>query len=84
MNRGKYKLSKAYDTVVIDSMRFVADMADPDKVTGVVAGGVSGRLFDKHLKDQLELWRTGEPVYWWYSDRAIEQNTKSELMLLPE
>ncbi|MBT5891133.1 MAG: penicillin acylase family protein [Chromatiales bacterium] len=84
MNRGKYKLSKAYDTVVIDSMRFVADMADPDKVMGVVAGGVSGRLFDKHLKDQLELWRTGEPVYWWYSDRAIQQNTKSELMLLPE
>lgn len=84
INRAKFYLSKAYDSVFIDSMRFVADMGDPDKVMGVVSGGVSGRLFDDHLNDQIELWRTGEPVYWWYSDRAIEQNTKSELLLMPE
>ena len=84
LNRAKFKLSKAYDSVFIDSMRFVADMGDPDKVMGVVSGGVSGRLFGEHLKDQMELWRTGEPVYWWYSDRAIEQNTESELILLPD
>ncbi len=84
LNRAKFKLSKAYDATFIDSMRFVADMGDPDKVMGVVSGGVSGRLFDKHLKDQMQLWRTGEPSYWWYSDRAIDLNTESEVILMPE
>jgi len=84
LNRAKFKLSKPYRSTFIDSMRFVADMGDPDKVMGVVSGGVSGRQFDPHLKDQMELWLTGEPNYWWFSDAAIEEHAVSELLLLPD
>jgi len=84
LNRGKFSFDKPYETKFIDSMRFVADMSDPDKVMAVVSGGVSGRQFDPHLKDQLELWKTGEPNYWWFSDDAIEEHGVTELALVPE
>jgi len=84
LNRGKFKFDKPYDSTFIDSMRFVADLGDPDKVMGVVSGGVSGRLFDEHLSDQMELLLSGEPAYWWFSDAAIEYNAKTELNLLPK
>ena len=67
----------------IDSLRFVADLGDPDKVLAVIPGGVSGRLFDPHLTDQLPIWLTGEVNYWWFSDEAIAANTVRELTLAP-
>lgn len=83
INRGKYKFNEPYRVTYIDSMRFVADMSDTEKVMGVVSGGVSGRQFDPHLKDQLPAWRSGVPNYWWFSDAAIEAHAQSELMLAP-
>ena len=83
INRGSYKYEAPFDTVYIASMRFVADLADPDKVMAVVSGGVSGRQFDAHLKDQLAPWRSGEPRYWWFSDAAIATHTRHELRLVP-
>jgi penicillin amidase len=83
INRGKYKYGEPYRTTFIDSLRFVADMADDDKVMAVLSGGASARQFDPHLKDQLAVWRTGEPNYWWFSDEAIEAHAQSELMLAP-
>ena len=38
--------SPSYGAWAIDSLRFVADLGDPDKVLAVIPGGVSGRLFD--------------------------------------
>ena len=67
----------------IDSLRFVADLGDPDKVLAVIPGGVSGRLFDPHLNDQLPIWLSGEVNYWWFSDEAIAANTVRELTLAP-
>ncbi len=67
----------------IDSLRFVADLGDPDKVMAVVPGGVSGRLFDPHLNDQLPMWLSGEINYWWFSDEAINSNTEQELTFAP-
>ena len=67
----------------IDSVRFVADLGDPDKVLAVIPGGVSGRLFDPHLNDQLPIWLSGEVNYWWFSDEAISANTQRELKLEP-
>jgi penicillin amidase len=83
LNRGKYKYGDPYRTTFIDSLRFVADMADDEKVMAVLSGGASARQFDPHLKDQLAIWRTGEPNYWWFSDAAIEAHAQSELMLVP-
>ena len=45
----------------------------------VVPGGVSGRLFDPHLNDQLPLWLSGEVNYWWFSDQAIAADTEKEM-----
>ena len=75
--------SPAYGAWAIDSLRFVADLGDPDKVLAVIPGGVSGRLFDPHLNDQLPLWLSGEINYWWFSDEAISANAQAELTLAP-
>jgi penicillin amidase len=83
LNRGKYKFSAPYRSVYIDSMRFVADMNDDEKVWAVLSGGTSGRQFDPHLKDQMAVWLTGEPNYWWFSDAAIREHAVSELELVP-
>ncbi len=83
INRGTYRYHEPYDAVYIASMRFVADLADPDKIMAVVSGGVSGRQFDPHLKDQLPAWQSGEVRYWWFSDDAIEQHAQHELRLEP-
>jgi penicillin amidase len=83
INRGKYKYTEPYRVTYIDSMRFVADMSDEDKVMAVLSGGASGRQFDPHLKDQLPAWRSGEPKYWWFSDAAIKAHAQTELMLAP-
>ncbi len=84
LNRATYRYWAPYEAVYIDSLRFVADLADQDKVMAVVSGGVSGRQFDRHLKDQLEAWHSGEPQYWWFSDEAIRSHTVSEQWLEPE
>lgn len=68
---------------IIDSMRIVIDLSDPDKVQGHIPGGVSERLFDQHQQDSLPLWLQGTPGYWWFSDRAIGENTVQTIVLTP-
>ena len=48
-----------------------------------LVGGVSGRLFDKHCKDQIESFTNGNKVYWWFSDEAIKANCRNTLVLNP-
>jgi penicillin amidase len=62
----------------------VADLGDEDKVLAVLPGGVSGRTFDRHMKDQIQPFMRGEAVYWWFSDRAIRQHCKAVLELNPQ
>jgi len=83
LNRASYLYSSPYDAVFIASLRFVADLSDPDKVMALVSGGVSGRQFEPHLKDQLDAWHSGAPAYWWFSDEAIEANAVTEQLLEP-
>ena len=83
LGRGRFPGLGNYDPRVIDSLRFVADLADEDKVLAVIPGGVSSRLFDPHLNDQLPVWLTGEIGYWWFSDKAIAADTKQEMRFSP-
>ncbi len=83
LNRATYQFAKPYEATTIASLRFVADLGDPDKVMGVLTGGASGRQFDPHLKDQTGAWLRGEPRYWWFSDAAIAEHKVSELVLQP-
>ncbi len=81
--RNYYSFSNPFDVIVSDSMRMVADLSDTEKVLGVLPGGVTGRLFHPHTKDQIEPFISGEKVYWWFSDEAIKAHAKSTLVLNP-
>jgi penicillin amidase len=83
LTRAIYRFAEPYQARVIASMRFVADLGDPDKVTGVIPAGVSGRCNDPHGVDQLGAWLSGEPIYWWFSDDAIREHAVSKELLQP-
>ena len=40
--------------------------------------------YDPHMKDQVEPYMQGDKVYWWFSDKAIEDHRTSALELKPE
>jgi len=81
--RNIYGFNKPFDVIVSDSMRMVADLSNPEKVLAVLPGGVSGRLFHPHTKDQIKPFISGEKVYWWFSDEAIQAHTQTTLVLNP-
>ena len=81
--RNYYDFNKPFDVTVSDSMRMVADLGDAEKVLAVLPGGVSGRLFHPHTKDQIKSFISGEKVYWWFSDDAIQAHTQTTLVLNP-
>lgn len=83
LGRGIYGFNDPFDVTIFASLRMVADLGDPDKVLAVLAGGVSGRLFDKHGKDQIEPFINGNKVYWWFSDAAIKAHSRNTLVLKP-
>ncbi|MBW2179213.1 MAG: penicillin acylase family protein, partial [Deltaproteobacteria bacterium] len=82
--RGYYKFTKPYNVYVPASLRMVADLGDNDKILAVLPGGVSGRLFDKHMKDQVKPYMNGDKMYWWFSDSAIKEHAKHTLILSPQ
>jgi penicillin amidase len=83
--RGYYQLDEDTHSRVVSSaaLRMVVDLADSEKVMAVIPGGVSGRLFSPHYRDQVEPYVNGELRYWWFSDRQIEKNARARLQLVP-
>jgi len=65
------------------SLRMVADLSDDDKILAVLPGGVSGRIFHPHAKDQIKAFISGEKMYWWFSDKAIQEHKEKTLILNP-
>ena len=81
--RGLFDPNDPFSVKISASLRMVADMADNDKVAAVLPGGVTGRLFNPHLKDQVQSFMDGSKTYWWFSDKAIDEHTKDTLRLVP-
>ena len=81
--RAKYDPGRPFEVKVSASLRMVVDLGDPDKVVAVLPGGVSGRQFTRHFRDQVEPFMNGEKRYWWFSDREIAKHAKSEQTLVP-
>jgi len=75
--------SEPYKIVVSASLRMVADLSDPDKITAVLPGGVAGRQFDPHTTDQVQPFIDGTKRYWWFSDQAIKEHSQHTLTLSP-
>jgi penicillin amidase len=81
--RGWYDLDAPFDVTHSAALRMVADLSDTEKVMAVLPGGVSGRLFHPHNKDQVPDFLSGEKRYWWFSDEAIRSHAVSTLVLTP-
>jgi len=81
--RGIYDFNDPFGVTVSASLRMVIDLGDNDKVLAVLPGGVSGRLFDPHTKDQIKAFIHGDKAYWWFSDEAIREHSKTTLVLIP-
>ena len=81
--RGFFDPNDPFSVTVSASLRMVADMADEEKVTAVLPGGVTGRLFSPHQKDQVPSFMDGSKLYWWFSDKAISEHTEHTLLLKP-
>ena len=82
--RGIYGFNEPFDVNTSAALRMVVDLADEDKILAVLPGGVSGRLFYPHTKDQVAPFMSGEKVYWWFSDRAITEHSRAKLELTPK
>jgi penicillin amidase len=82
--RGLYWFNEPFNVTISASLRMVADLSDEDKVLAVLPGGVCGRLFHPHTKDQVEAFMRGDKVYWWFSDKAIKEHTRTRLDLMPK
>jgi len=83
LHRGIYDFSNPFAATTTASLGMVADLNDNDKVMAVLPGGVSGRLFHPHYKDQIKAFVNGEKLYWWFSDQAIREHTQTVLLLQP-
>ncbi len=82
--RASYRFDKPFDIVEFASLRMVADLGDTDKVVGVLPGGVVSRTFHRRQKDQIEPFMKGDKVYWWFSDKAINEHGKHRQALNPQ
>jgi len=79
--RGIYGFNDPFGVTISASLRMVADLSDEDKVLAVLPGGICGRLFHPHTKDQVEAFMNGDKVYWWFSDKAIKDHSRKVLNL---
>ena len=79
--RGIYNFNEPFGVTISAGLRMVADLSDEDKILAVLPGGVCGRLFHPHTKDQIDAYMNGEKVYWWFSDKAIKEHSRALMTL---
>ena len=83
LNRGGFVKNKdhLYETGWFSSFRMVADMNDTEKIMGVISGGSAARILHPYYKSQLEQWKTGEWIPYWFSEEKILEHAQYELVL---
>jgi penicillin amidase len=65
------------------SMRFIANLADPDDTRLVNFMGQSGHAASAHYRDQFEAWRAVETRRLAFSTDAVRREARNTLMLQP-
>ena len=83
LRRGRYDYNQPFDVTFSAALRMVADLSDTEKVLAVMPGGISGRVFHPHARDQIDPFLSGAKQYWWFSREAIRTHAIAELTLLP-
>ncbi len=81
--RSRYDFNKPDEIKYTAALRMVADLSDGEKVIAVINGGVTGRTFHPNFKNQIDAYHDGSKLYWWFSDKKIQEHKKSELTLVP-
>jgi penicillin amidase len=69
--------------IAIASLRMVIDVGNWDESRFCLPGGQSGNPLSPHYDDLFKLWQRGEGVPIAWSDEAVRQATKSQLLLRP-
>jgi penicillin amidase len=72
-----------YSSKAGPSERNIIDLADLDNSYIVIPTGQSGHPFDRHYKDQADLFNSGQYRPAHFSREAVEQNAYSTLILHP-
>jgi penicillin G amidase len=57
---GEYSFNHPYEAVVAPSMRQIVDLSDSAMMSSVITSGASGQPFNRHFKDQVQLWFDGK------------------------
>lgn len=97
LNRGPWQLSGGeaavdatgwnaaggYDVVWVPSMRMIVNLQDFDKSRWINLTGASGHAYNPHYTDQTSKWANNELLPWYFSDKQVEQATKSKMALTP-
>ena len=83
LNRGGFVKSKEhiYETSWFSTFRMVADLSDTEKIMGVLSGGSAARIFHPYYKSQLESWKTGNWIPYWFSEEQINRHAQYTLVL---
>ncbi|WP_022667828.1 penicillin acylase family protein [Desulfospira joergensenii] len=81
--RAAFPADKPFSVSYCAALRMVADLGDGEKVAAVLPGGISGRTFHAHQRDQVGPFMKGEKLYWWFSDRAVDAHARAKLVLAP-
>ncbi|MEM6722681.1 MAG: penicillin acylase family protein [Bacteroidota bacterium] len=83
LNRGGFVKTpdRNFETSWFSSFRMVADMNDNEKIMGVVSGGNAARIFHPYHKSQLDQWKSGDWIPYWFSEAKIRELAAYELTL---
>lgn len=84
LHRGWYAFEDPYHVISTAATRMVVDFADNEKVQAVVAGGTTARTFHPHQQNQVDAFMTGQPLYWWFSEAALQEHATTQLELVPD
>jgi penicillin amidase len=64
-------------------MRMIVNLQDFDKSRWINLTGASGHAYNPHYTDQTSKWANNELLPWYFSDKQVEQATKSKMALTP-
>jgi penicillin amidase len=77
----KNKKNPNFETTTFSTFRMVADLADHEKMRGILSGGSAARIFHPYYKSQLEAWKNEEWIPYWISEAKIAEHAAHQLIL---
>ncbi|AVT28849.1 penicillin acylase family protein [Plantactinospora sp. BC1] len=83
VNATAWNAADGYEVTELPSMRMAVDLADLNAARWVQVTGNSGHAYHPHHTDQLDVWRTGRMLRWYWLRADIEAAAEDTLTLRP-